>query len=348
MKWSNVEDKKIKNQDKLLSNNLSLNILYESINQKINYHVSNCLQDTFDYSQENKKRNEFRVSSFPYCNIIDLKYDNEIEIESYHEGFYTSVGTGVHENMQYFKSLTKRYGNTFIGGWKCINCGAEWGNKKPVTKPLLEKQKLKCKKDNCSQKTLRYKEIEFNYKGLSGHLDNINIIKKDNIIIAWEYKTCGNKYIENEFYHKFLPFKKHIHQIETYCTLLKILYNIDVNAYVITYLSRDQPFDKNKIRSNICIFDFTYDKYVHRKSKILNAINGRKAKLNFLKNKKYINEMIETKPCKRPIDYRMNGMDDKFFANSKCPLYSNGKCFNTPILKRILLKERKKFLTNNN
>lgn len=265
-------------------------------------------------------RDEFRVSSFPYCPILNATSDKE-RFGSFTMDYYTEVGTAVH--LLYQRYLGAR--DTARGNWKCKKCGLLHGEG-PIAQPL------KC--TNCKSKKFTYEEVTFHYKGLSGHLDFLEYFGK--MKIAYDFKTTGAKYVENKFYNKFLPTPKHIWQLEMYCALLWLIYKVKVDYYNIIYINRDAPFDPKKTKGVFYIVEFTEEMRNRRIKQIELAVKGREAfKAGSVKG------IIKNKPCKSRTDYLNIGMGDSFFGK-ECPLYANGKCFKPESIKKIVTRALKK------
>ena len=337
--WSNI---KSKNQEQN----------YTSIDKRVQFHdeyendsrvvesVKNMMESVFDSEYETNKRDEFRVSSFPYCPVIDLYqyFDSSPETVDYGTDFYTNLGTAVHETIQHHKSISYNK-KLVIGFWRCKLCNLVF-NEKPIPKPSKIKQKKSCLNSGPCTGTLEHEEIEFKYKNLSGHIDNLTILPKPvkkRVYCAFEYKTCSNKYVDDMYYRNFLPFPKHPHQVKTYCALLYKLFNIKPSYYAIVYIARDKPFYNNKINCVIVLRKITKSE-INRILKHLDiSSKAREYVQDFkkTKSKNSLKEILKLKPCQKPNDYLNNGMDDKFFGREKCPFFKDGSCFDGRIKKHI-------------
>lgn len=194
---------------------------------------------------------EYRPSSFPVCSIKALVriaqgtslgyFPNEMEASG---GYFTSVGTAAHENIQYYiGELGQVWGN-----WKCKNPGCV---KCKRGRDLIDENGVVYRKGKLTRKEttnnkcpkcdhpMEYVEIEINVNGLKGHIDCIVKLKSGGWWVA-DYKTSTKYQIKNAT--KLLPHKEHLLQIPTYCYALERQYGMDVHGFSILYLSRDNPF----------------------------------------------------------------------------------------------------------
>lgn len=194
---------------------------------------------------------EFRPSSFPVCSIKALMrlseglslgyFPSEMEASG---GYFTSVGTAAHENIQYYIG---EMGNIW-GNWKCknpncIKCkrgrdlidadGVVYRKGKLTRKETVNNRCPKC------DHPMEYIEIEINVDGVKGHIDCIVKLKSGGWWVA-DYKTSTKYQISNAT--KLLPHREHLLQIPTYCYCLEKQYGMDIHGFSILYLSRDNPF----------------------------------------------------------------------------------------------------------
>jgi hypothetical protein len=191
---------------------------------------------------------EFRPSSFPTCPILTMTrlqvgahYKKFVGEMSASGGFFTSVGTAAHENIQYFIGASGK----IWGDWKCINprCKKahaardlydEDGN--IIRKGKLTRRNTTNNKCPCCKHDLFYEEKEVRYKGLKGHIDAI--LKTPEGFIIGDYKTTTRSKLESGK----LPMKAHLKQLPTYCYILKKKYKMKVIGFSLLYFSRDNPF----------------------------------------------------------------------------------------------------------
>lgn len=193
---------------------------------------------------------EYRPSSFPSCPILHtLRFAKSAHL-GYTEstmttsgGYFTSVGTAAHENIQYYIGQSGKV----WGDWKCKNptCqkrhdaqdlfgedGKCWRKGKLTRKNTVNNKCPKC------LHPMEYVEKEIKYKGLKGHIDCI--VKLDNGY-WWvaDYKTCTKHKINTK---GELPHASHLKQIPTYCYVLEKKYGMKIKGFSLLYLSRDNPF----------------------------------------------------------------------------------------------------------
>lgn len=293
-----------------------------------------------------------RVSQLPYCPILQLQEVLEsagLRHMKFSEDFYTSIGTAVHLMIQNHMANTER---ALYGNWKCAKCGIE--TKDPGFKP-------ECKSQNKSIScTMEYEEIAFKYLNASGHLDTLtcklNPVKNTKVFEAWEYKTTSSFLFNNpRAAEQYYPNKKHIVQIETYCTLLYILYGIKVAKYHIVYFPRekiestkekgDTKFVTESIelgadvkmtwRYGLYSHVFTKNIYEERKSQLLAANVGFETFVKVMReieetktvSSSTVQEMVAAKPCKTFDDY-VNFLSLHFFKG-QCPYFEDGSCFSS-------------------
>lgn len=286
--------------------------------------MESVIEDDFGRSPE------YRPSSFPMCPIHILvrmqdgasnkKFISRMEASG---GFFTSVGTAAHENIQRYTGQTGK----LWGDWKCRNpkCTKhhdardlydEKGNmyRKGI---LTSRNTTKNKCPSCKH-PMEYVEKEIVYKGLKGHIDAIIKLKQG----YWvgDYKTTT----KNKLRSGKLPEKKHLLQLPTYCYVLEKQYKMDIKGFSLLYFSRDNPFE---FKESSYLWDD------HWRVKMRKAIRNERSKFKAGVNA-FLNQdpslAIEKKPCaslsqyKRDIDY-----------HTECPFLSI--CFK-PGLKEELNK----------
>lgn len=181
------------------------------------------------------RRRSLRVSSMPYCSLLDAMLPREPEQMDLSGALYTTMGTMCHENIQFFMSLGE-HGEDVYGGWECPKC--------------RKKYEYQFRPEPCCGTPLKYVELEFRLGPLSGHLDLLVCYrnreqrrayaaalkkgKKPRIEgrwVAFEFKTTGRKPDQ--------PKRQHEVQIRTYCEMLKKCFGIYISAYTIVYIGRE-------------------------------------------------------------------------------------------------------------
>lgn len=264
-----------------------------------------------------------RVSSLPICGLIDAidRIEKPARPIPFSMSFYTSVGTAVHENLQNRMILSKAYGKWCFGNWKCQNC------KEVAFEQQFRPKSLVCPK--CKAGLLTYHELEFKYKGVSGHLDMLTNVRKK-AFVAWEFKTTSEYNIRNPL--QSLPHRKHIQQIEAYCTMLRRVYNIKVHTYTIVYISRNRAQMSNEDDEQFRAFTFKFtDEMLERRDAQLERIRLSDLAIKKLfkrPTQKNIRKLEALRPCRSKEDYKNpeTGMVHAFYK-SDCPFAKNGLCF---------------------
>lgn len=279
---------------------------------------------------------EFRPSSFPICPVIAYMQMRTAATLGYYPGnmstsggFFTSVGTAAHENIQYFMGET---GSVF-GDWKCKtpkckhfkagrNLFDEDGN-------LVRKGKL-TRKNTCNNKCplckepMEYVEKEINYNGLKGHIDCIYKLPNGNYWVA-DYKTTTKNILKGPK----LPKREHLMQLPTYCYVLEKKYGMVIEGFSLLYFSRDNPFEFKEHaeqwdkRWRVRVRKLIEDQRETYKSAV-QAFAQKKPEL-----------AVKMKPCSCPDDY-----EKKMPAYEPCPMMD--VCFN----RRELLAAMKSNYTN--
>lgn len=265
---------------------------------------------------------EFRPSSFPICPVLAYMQMREAAKLGYYPGkmnagggFFTSVGTAAHENIQYFIGES---GNVF-GDWKCKNPKCE---KHTIGRNLFDDSgkmvragKL-TRKNTCNNKCpkccepMEYIEKEIEYRGMKGHIDCIYRLPNGNYWIA-DYKTTT----KNNLKSSKLPKREHLMQLPTYCYVLEKKYGMVVEGFSLLYFSRDNPYEFKEYaeqwdkRWRIRVKELISNQRSTYKSAVM-AFALRKPEL-----------AVKLKPCSCPDDY-----EKKMPAYEPCPMES--VCFN--------------------
>lgn len=228
----------------------------------------------------------YRPSSFPICpvqNYYEFLWAMENgyfrQILGGGGGYFTSVGTAAHENIQRYIGNSEK----IFGDWSCDNprC-AERGHKHTNT------TQNKC--PACGM-PMEYLEKEINYKGLKGHIDAI-IDMGDGIWVG-DYKTATKDII----LRAKLPKKEHLMQVPAYCYVLEKKYKQKVLGFSLLYLSRDNPY-MFKEASELWTPKWRRDTALMLKAQRDIYKSSVRA---FVYNKPKL--AIDYKPCSRPSDF---------------------------------------------
>lgn len=210
-------------------------------------------------TDKNARPPVLRPSSFPMCSVLvytDLmkgSYEEKFERDmSAGGGFFTSVGTAAHTNIQLYIGKS---GKVF-GHWKCINhlC-PEFHKSRDKWKTVEVKGKSvrklvhgtptrefscdnvcpECKYD------MEYVELTVKHKKVEGHIDCVIMLdhKKKRIWVA-DYKTCNKAKIDSG--RSKLPAREHLRQLPAYCYILEKEYGYKVEGFSLIYICRDNPY----------------------------------------------------------------------------------------------------------
>lgn len=270
---------------------------------------------------------EYRPSSFPICPVlVHMQFIAAAETGHYEGvmqaggGFFTSVGTAAHENIQYYIGCT---GKTF-GDWKCKNPKCQkhhdardlYDEKGVLWRPgkLTRKNTTKNTCPKCHN-PMEYIEKEIDYKGLKGHIDCIFEMPDGTYWVA-DYKTSTKGLIKGNK----LPKSEHLMQVPTYCYVLEKKYGMKISGFSLLYFSRDNPFEFR---------EYAEEWGPRRRNEIKQLIKDQKhiyacAVNSFVQNDPDI--AIGCKPCLVPDDY-----ERKMPAYEPCPMES--VCFNRQALR---------------
>jgi hypothetical protein len=272
-------------------------------------------------------RSEFRTSSLPFCPIRSF-IANE-GTEGYTKTHYTSIGTAMHTTVQSWLSYTKISSAIMWGSWKCTGC------KRVVLNRFKPKRLCECDVVRSTLPELRgwpkiwvYEEVEYNYKGLSGHIDMILFPRPDFAIVC-DYKTTSMaKKKASFFYDPSQPSSpSYIAQIRTYCTVLDLAFDLPIRGWCLTNLDRAEPIKKEG--------DFTllpsswdrekslrWDKHIDLSSKNFRRLTKLKEAVNNEDRttaKQQLANIVENRPCTSEKTY--NGyMKYSFFGKQVCEL----------------------------
>lgn len=260
---------------------------------------------------------EFRPSSFPSCPVLNwmrlYRFKSLGHNENHHYfgmEYYTSVGTIVHEKIQYFMGWTGKV----WGHWKCINHTCKEGIKAAdlrdaAGKVIREgKPTRKHSFDNicpCCKEPMLYIEFTIKYKGVTGHIDGIMRLDNGKWVI-FDYKTTSLK----KAVAGNLPEKKHLTQLPFYTYVMEKKYakkyGMKISEFSLIYIPRDNPFQFYEYREKWT------DKWRTRCS---NMYKREKANWDAihqdLEDDTFTN-VVSHKPCSCTSDYKskMMGFDE--------------------------------------
>lgn len=247
---------------------------------------------------------EFRPSAFPLCPVlIYAKLAVAAKDGYYHSsmgaagGFFTSVGTAAHENIQYYLGAS---GRTF-GDWKCKNpkCKKHQLSKTLIAEDGSVLRHGKLTRTNTTnnicpacEHSMEYVEKEINYRGCKGHVDCIYKLPNGNYWVA-DYKTTTKTSLKSGK----LPKNEHLMQVPTYCYALEKEYGIKIEGFSLLYFSRDNPFEFHEHSEQ-------WDKRWRERTRIMlkEQRSRYKAGLQAFATRD-VDIAIRKKPCQCPDDY---------------------------------------------
>lgn len=297
----------------------------------------------------------FRVSSLPFCPILHLYEQQEFTGEpdqiAFRAGHYFRIGHAVHDNYQ-FTSLNALK-TEVIGDYSCdrilktevIGDTVVTHKCNRLIKFCTPEEALKhpCPhRFNSCAEFMRYSELEFKYRGISGHCDwvlkqpdgfaskvNKKTGKRVKVpLFKWhvaDFKTTGESLFVNPQYcikSGNYPSKKYIEQIETYCAFIEHFHKVKISTYTIAYVSRDRPLHDNKSKS---LYTFTYawtaERRKNRRKTLATYFKQYEQVQEFLKtlSKGIFSELVDGRPCHTEKEYQSK-MKSHFFGKEECPL----------------------------
>jgi len=270
---------------------------------------------------------EYRPSSFPICPVlVHMQFMQAAQDGFYMSnmaaggGYFTTVGTAAHENIQYYMGSTKKV----FGDWKCRNPRCQ---KHHDARDLYDEKGVMYRKGTLTSKNTtdnecpecgvacEYVEKCIDYFGLKGHIDCIYEMP-DGTYWVLDYKTSTKGIIKTAK----LPKREHLMQVPTYCYVLEKKYKMKISGFSLLYLSRDNPYEfKEKAqRWNERFRQETKELIIQQKKIYRSAVNS------FIQNKPEL--AIKQKPCQCPDDY-----ERLMPAYEACPMEK--VCFDKRMLK---------------
>ena len=282
-------------------------------------HVKDALNNVY-FPRGRATLRDFRVSSRPYCPILDLLNYFEArksgpQTAVYRQQFYFSVGHTVHDLWQAAMVASPKYGYRVWGNWVCPRC----------QKQLKHQHRPK---QSCCGLPWVYEEVSYRYRGLNGHSDMLTQIDKHNYAI-WELKTVPDWFLRTERpCSTYQMYPKSLLQGRTYAALARKMLGLPVTQIVIVNLGRERP-DLEHIKLNAVPFT---DKDYRRVMRQLDRdVAARKAVTRLLQHKKQarppkdlLQAMLDERPCRTREDYYRK-MDMRWFGKSRCPVYQTDK-----------------------
>ena len=279
----------------------------------------------------------YRVSGLPSCPIMTAlgKPLGKPDKKDYSFGFYTSIGTSIHQNLQEL-AVHSDICQDIIGCWRC-KCGV-----RPI-----QRFPGKCKR---CQQIPDYEEVTYNYGGatihLSGHSDFITSTRINNksVNILWDFKTTKAKNIANKNHDN----KKYHIQCQAYTYLLWKLFKIKVDYYIICYISRDecgkpvinlrdllkgqQAVQGAPLHTKISIFPIRSDTIKYVSMQMQRGLRGHKLLLQWFQRNglwqqdrsQLIPGLIAARPCQNYADWQY--YTSRAFFHERCQFLCDKGC----------------------
>lgn len=333
-------------------------------------YVNKFMKNVYNTVEAQPKRHVLRTSALPYCGMIKTLELLTAPTEDipYSAGYYFGVGTAVHENAQKYAAISKM-SDHIIACWKCrctrknrrYNPEYPTNDNNSPTKPKIigpcEKPRSNCPK---CKAPYSYEEIEFFYRGLSGHMDLL-LRDEDGNYVAIDFKTTSASKVATG---QGLPYEANKIQLETYCLLLWLCFKIRVKGYALIYISRDKAGTGEKTNTWMKGGEATHRTYyfpisnarlkLHH-SQIKRADKSYEAaaallKINYASSdagevKSLLKQMSNNRACRDEEEY-LSYMNKGFYGKARCPFSSGKLCYKagTPEpIKQIykLVKNRK-------
>lgn len=188
---------------------------------------------------------EFRASGLPFCPRafwLDKKLRPSSQ-RSFTEEVRLWRGHGVHHCLQHWMGQA----GMLFGDWECPICkmtlGADY-----VVRDMLGPPGT-CPRHGV---TLRYREYELLYEGLSGHPDGLVPDKADvDAFSLLEFKTLQHRGFKGSSYPDWTtiksPYPPHIEQGNAYACMIEKLKGFRITKVLIWYVSIDRPAWQPKI-----------------------------------------------------------------------------------------------------
>ena len=267
--------------------------------------------DVASQKKEYIKKNDFRVSAFPFCPLRAFLFEQRTD--SYSMDFYTSIGTAVHETIQKWATISD-FADKIYAVWQSVETGEVYG---PCKQEDLPK--------SWDNYTLAYEEVTISYDGLSGHVDLIiEILPGKYIVIDFKTTDIGGKRVKfrSKWQDQDPASRSSIIQISSYCSLLSKIHGLNIVAWCLIYVDRGKviqgsrdyykvlrPWNEKKTKNMLKHIDkaCANNKRLQRLRKYMEESDDYSPKAV-----KTLKKMVVNRPCKDEESYDA-WMDYKFF-----------------------------------
>lgn len=287
--------------------------------------VESVITSTTQARQTRPWKDEFRTSAQPVCSLLRLLNGCPEGEESFQGDFYFRSGDAIHEVFQTHMPLADLKGARVWGQWRCREC--KHTTERPDFKPL------RCDACGADGEHLRYHEVTVGWSrrgwngagpdpaALSGHIDMILWVPNVGWILV-DFKSTGVHYFEESRYARYLPFRKNVLQVESYCAMLRRCWDIDVCGYALVYFCRDQrgkmtgegDAARNVVswRRRVCAATWDDEVRAHREEWLNRIVEAR---VHEMRVREAVGEadgpsawraadsLIQHRPCQAPSDY---------------------------------------------
>lgn len=292
---------------------------------------------------------EFRTSSLPFCPILDFL--REPQEENYDKSHYTSTGTAIHETLQSWLSVANYPKSMLYGSWKCTGCQNVLKNQ------MMPKKLCGCKHTMSTTpfhrkwpKHWTYEEIEYNYNGLSGHIDGVLMPRPDfAFVIDFKTTELAKKRSKYNWKADKISSPAYVAQIRTYSTILTLEHDLPIKGWMLINVERGRPIkSKNDYHKQVGTWgekhSIKWDGILQRSikhnillSKLERAVEEKKKD----RAQELLQKIVACRPCKSEHDYKRYMVYKHY--DGKCPhadVCFSGK--NKPVYTRIMDELSKK------
>lgn len=188
-----------------------------------------------------ESQREFRTSGLPFCPILDFLKDPQFE--DYKKSHYTSTGTAIHTTKQSWLSMSPYSSKILWGNWKCTGCGAIKTHQMKPTK-LCECSYTRSTTEFHRRwpKHWTYDEVEYNYNGLTGHIDLI-VMPRPDFAFVGDFKTTDIKKKTRSigWTQDKISSPTYVAQVRTYATILDLLFKLPIKGWMLINADRGSP-----------------------------------------------------------------------------------------------------------
>lgn len=277
--------------------------------------------------QQVKSTRQFRTSSLPFCPILEFIKDPSIE--EYAKSHYTTTGTAIHETVQSWLAVNKLSQDMIYGSWKCTGC------KKIKLNQLRPKKLCDCSHTVSTTEFHRgwpkhwtYEEIEYNYHGLTGHIDLV-VAPRPDFYFVTDFKTTElqKKKLRSGWKQDKVSSPNYVAQIRTYSTILTLEHKLPIRGWMLVNLDRGAPIRKaSDFHPQVAAWSQRHserwDKYLKHSidnNKILQKLERAVEDQDKETATSRMKMMVKTRPCRSQHDYD-SYMRYKFYGDTECPL----------------------------